>query len=200
MKHTWDDPRHLDVTMVAKKAASLTGTFDGAAMARLQEPSALPSDAQPLPPITWSVRGEHKARAGGDPLLWMHLQAQGVVARTCQRCLQPVLLPLTVDNRLRFVVGEDEAARLDAELEEDVLALEPKLDLMTLVEDELLLAVPPVPSHDDCAMPWHAADALPATTPDDTPLLPGELPAAPGASRDHPFAGLAVLKRKGKAS
>jgi uncharacterized protein len=200
MKHSWDDPRHLDVAMVAKKAASLTGTFDGAAMVRLQEPSALPSDAQALPPITWSVRGEHKARAGGEPLLWMHLKAHATVARTCQRCLQPVLMPLAVDNRLRFVIGEDEAARLDAELDEDVLALEPKLDLMTLVEDELLLAVPPVPSHEDCAMPWHAADALPEPIADDGLLHPGDSPATPGSGRDHPFAGLAVLKRKGKAS
>ncbi len=199
MKHTWDDPRRLDVAMLAKKAASLTGTFDGVAMARLQEPSALPEGAQPLPPIAWSVRGEHKTRAGAEPVLWMHLQAQGVVARTCQRCLQPVLLPLAVDNRLRFVVGEDEAARLDAELDEDVLALEPRLDLLTLVEDELLLAVPPVPSHDDCTMPWHAADAMPDVSADEPPL-PGESSATSGATRDNPFAALAVLKRKGKAS
>ena len=49
---------------------------------------------------------------------------------------------------LRFVDGEAQAEALDADSEDDVLALAPALDLRTLVEDELLLAWPIVPRHD----------------------------------------------------
>ena len=58
-----------------------------------------------------------------------------------------------------------------------MLALEPALDLQSLVEDELLLALPLVPRHEVC--------------PEPLPLEPE--PAAPAAA--HPFAALAALKR-----
>ena len=51
-----------------------------------------------------------------------------------------MVMPLRVDRRFFFVAGEDAAASLDAESDDDVLTLEPALDLKSLVEDELLLA------------------------------------------------------------
>ena len=64
-----------------------------------------------------------------------------------------MVLPLGVDRRLFFVAGEDAAAALDTESDDDVLALEPFLDLRGLVEDELLLALPLVPRHEVCPEP-----------------------------------------------
>jgi uncharacterized protein len=84
-------------------------------------------------------------------------------------------VPLGVDRRFRFVADEAEAERLDADSEDDVLAIEPALDLQALVEDELILALPLVPRHEHCTLP---ADA-----------------AADGDAA-HPFAGLAAWRRR----
>ena len=62
-------------------------------------------------------------------------------------------VPLHAERRIFFVDGEDAAAALDAESEDDVLALTPALDLAELVEDELLLALPLVPRHEQCPEP-----------------------------------------------
>ena len=83
-----------------------------------------------------------------------------------------------VDRVLRFVDGEAQAETLDADSEDDVLALVPVLDLRTLVEDELLLAWPIVPRHEQCAPPAYRAG-------DD------EAPSA------NPFSALASLKPPG---
>jgi uncharacterized protein len=99
---------------------------------------------------------------------------------TCQRCLGAVPAPLAVVSRFRFVAGETQAAALDAEAEEDVLASTRSLDLRTLAEDELLLALPIVPRHDVCPTPL----PRPSAGPDD------EAAAAP-----NPFAALAGLKK-----
>ena len=83
-------------------------------------------------------------------------------------------------RRIFFVEGEEAAAALDAETEDDVLALTPTLDLLALVEDELLLALPLVPRHEVCLQP------LPRALVDDDPAV---------ASADNPFAALAALKQ-----
>jgi uncharacterized protein len=94
----------------------------------------------------------------------------------CQRCLEPLPVTLAVDRQIRFVEGEEEAERLDADSDDDVLALEPATDLHALLEDELILALPLVPRHADCGLPSGGAAV--------------EDPS-------HPFAGLAALRRAG---
>jgi uncharacterized protein len=83
----------------------------------------------------------------------LHLRADSAVGLACQRCLQRMVVPLGIDRRLFFVAGEDAAASLDAESDDDVLALEAFLDLRSLIEDELLLALPLVPRHEVCPEP-----------------------------------------------
>jgi uncharacterized protein len=80
--------------------------------------------------------------------------------------------------------GRPAAAELDADHEDDVLALNRSLDLRSLVEDELLLALPLVPRHDVC--------------PEPLPLVDDDENAEP--ERANPFAVLAALKRGGPAN
>ena len=112
--------------------------------------------------------------------MWLHAAAHATVQLECQRCLKPMTEALAAERSFQFVHGEDAAADLDADSEDDVLALTRALDARELVEEELLLELPIVPRHDVC--------------PDPIPVVADDLPeeAAP-----NPFAKLAALKRGG---
>lgn len=173
------DPLRLDVAAFTGEGAELSGQWPGVDLPRLAESQALPQDTTPAA-VDWQARGERRPVAGSEAELWLALSATSRVWLSCQRCLQPYELALAVSARIRFVRGEAAAEALDAEIEEDVLALARSLDLRELIEDELLLALPLVPRHEDCPQP------LPIAIGDDAP--------APVASADNPFAVLQALK------
>jgi uncharacterized protein len=178
------DARRLDVARFAAEAGVLAGAWPGEQLDRLADSQSPPQDT-PLAAVDWSVQGEARPVTGGEPELWLTLQARTTAWLTCQRCLQPLAEALAIDRRIRFVRGEAEAEALDAESEDDVLALARSLDLRELIEDELLLALPLVPRHDRCPRP------LP---------VDAQAAAAPVAEPDaHPFAVLKGLKRGGAA-
>lgn len=183
------DPRALDLRALARTGAVLQGAQPQAAMPRLAAGLLMPADAGQPPPAEWTAAITLRPVTGGEPELWLHLQARADVRLECQRCLQPMGETLQVDRRFRFVRGEDEAARLDEDSEDDVLALPNRLDLLELLEDELILALPLVPRHAACPQP------LPGAAADEA--APGE--ASAGADQPHPFAALAALKRGGGA-
>ena len=173
------DPSQLNVEAFAKQASALHGQCVVSALARLADathPDALPS---PGDQVDWQLRGEARTVRAGPPEVWLHLSASARLALVCQRCLQPVSTELAASRSFRFVHGETAAAELDADSEDDVLALSRSLDAISLLEDELLLSLPLVPRHDACPQPL-----LP---PDDSGL--GE--------RENPFASLAALKGSG---
>jgi len=170
------DPHRLDVADAAAQAVELQGRWPLAELPRLAADH--PTDAPALAgDVAWSAHAHTRQGTGGAPEVWLQLSAQAAVLRTCQRCLQPLALPLAVDRKLRFVPGEDAAAALDADSDDDVLALEPQLDLLQLVEDELLLALPLVPRHEACPEP-----------------LPHRAGTESVEAAAHPFASLAALK------
>ncbi|MDR0457802.1 MAG: YceD family protein, partial [Burkholderiaceae bacterium] len=76
-----------------------------------------------------------------------------------------------------FAPDEAQAARLDERAEDDVLASVGDFDLLDLIEDELLLALPLAPCHDRCPQPVRNAGF-----------------DAGIADKPHPFAALAALK------
>lgn len=174
------DALRLDVSAFIADAATLDGQWPGADLTRLAELQTPPQDTA-LPPVAWRAWGVRVPVTGGEAELWLHLQASAPVWLTCQRCLQPFTVPLAIDRRLRFVRGEAAAEALDAEIEDDVLALSKALDLRELVEDELLLDLPIVPRHDACPQPL--------------PVPLGEAPAPDDVpERENPFAALQRLK------
>lgn len=168
------DPHKLDVAALAAVAGRLEGHVDAHALERWRDMQTPPAD-MPLPPVHWAARGEQRRRSGQAPEVWLHLQVSAQAWLTCQRCLQPFAAPLEVARAFRFVATEGEAEALDAESEDDVLALGPSFDLIGLIEDELLLAWPLVPRHVRCSQPAHS----------------GSEGAAPAP---NPFAALSVLK------
>lgn len=175
------DPLHLDVAAFAKAAGELEGRWPLLTFERLTESvvsDALPADGGE---VVWHARGEARAMRSGEAQVWLHLGATTRVPLECQRCLKPVEVPLSVERSFLFVHGEDAAAQLDTDSDDDVLALTRALDLRELIEDELLLALPIVPRHEVCPVPL-VAPADVEDVIDDKP---------------NPFAALAVLKRPG---
>lgn len=180
------DPRHLDVESFAERAESLDGEAGLALLPRLVDQLRPESMAVDMAPVRWQATGERRLQRGGVAQAWLHLVVEARLAMTCQRCLQPVPVPLSLDGHFRFVADEAAAADEDLDADEDLLPTTRSLDLLALIEDELLMALPIVPRHDGrCPEPL----ALPA---DELREDTEETPAKP-----HPFAALAALKRPG---
>jgi uncharacterized protein len=70
----------------------------------------------------------------------------------CQRCLEPMLLPVESRSRVALVGSEADAAAVPPELE-TALAPEGRMRLADLVEEELLLAMPAAPRHPEGQCP-----------------------------------------------
>lgn len=169
----------LDVLAFCRAEDTLSGQWPVLQMQRLA--AGLEGVPEAGAVVSWSAQGSLRPVTGAQPEVWLHLQGQATVTLQCQRCLQAMSEALVVDRRFRFVRHEDEAARLDEELEDDVLVLPTRLDLIELLEDELILALPIVPRHEgECPQPLPIrSDAAEAAAP------------AP-----HAFAALAALKSR----
>jgi uncharacterized protein len=181
------DPQHLDLPALCRQGGRLEGRTPLARLTRLA-PSLLPlPDDQPAEDeVAWQALASEQTRAGAQPQWLLQLQARVRVGLRCQRCLGTLAETVVVHRVLRFVADEALAAQLDEEAEdEDVLAMPPSLDLVELLEDELILALPLVPRHSVCPQP------LPMTAGDLT-----DSPAQPEDAAPHPFAGLASLRGK----
>ena len=98
----------------------------------------------------WRIEGSLAALTGSRPEPRLHITASATVTLQCQRCLEPVVVHVEVDRLFRFLPDETAAGALDAECEDEVLVTSRALDVLELVEDELLLALPLVPSHEQC--------------------------------------------------
>ena len=135
--------------------------------------------------VHWTAKGELRAQPGAEPEVWLYLQAKADLPLTCQRCMGAVIAPVEVDQWYRFVATEDIAMAEDDQSEEDLLVMEPHFDLLAVLEDELLMALPLVPMHEQC------------------PVTPTRSAGGPGiasesADKPNPFAVLAGLKIKKK--
>ena len=182
------DPARLDVARFGEAGATLSGEWQVAELPRLAS-AVVPSAGATSTPVRWSATGERARLAGAGECPVLRLVADAQVSLECQRCLEPLLEHLHVDRRFFHVEGEDAAAALDLESEEDVLALRRTTDLCELVEDELLLALPLIPRHETCL----GVDTV------NRVASPGGMPSGSDPSApDHPFASLAVLRDRPK--
>jgi uncharacterized protein len=172
------DPFRLDVVVFAREGGALEGRWPLARFDRIADSAASGVPIGDDCDVRWSARGEERRLRGGDAQTWLHLDAATQVSLECQRCLKPVNVPLQMSRQFLFVHGEDAAAQLDADSEDDVLAVTRALDLRELIEDELLLAMPIVPRHEVCPEPL---------------VAPGDDEIAD--EPPNPFAALAALKR-----
>jgi uncharacterized protein len=108
---------------------------------------------------------------------WLEMNATGMCQLRCQRCLRDMAYEIQLDSHLllRDQAGLD--ALSDDEEEFDSVLAEARLDLLSLLEEEILLSLPFAPKHDqgDCQMT-----------------------SSQDSHKDiaHPFAALAKLKNR----
>ena len=108
-------------------------------------------------------------------------KASTSVQLKCQRCLEPVDVPLNVSLNVAFVSSEESAAEVPEPFEAVLLESE-EISIVEVVEEELILALPIVPYHETC-------DAYDYRTPDEK-----EDQASDKGGSENPFSVLEQLK------
>ena len=153
-----------------------------------QESCRLETDLTKNECINWLATGELIQNASETskvkPQVWLHVTAHTTLPQTCQRCLGEVGMQLEVKRSYRFVVDEATAEAEDDACEEDLLAISREFNLLALIEDELLMALPQVPMHDICPVQPKMA------------TVDEDFEAEGNAGKPNPFAVLASLKAK----
>lgn len=115
------------------------------------------------------------AESGPDGEPFLRLTASAALVLQCQRCLDAMAWPLELDSLLALVKPGTEIPDDELETEAfDTIEAMADMDVLTLLEDEILLAVPIAPRHEHCESP--------------RPLG--------GAEKESPFAALAKLRKK----
>jgi uncharacterized protein len=171
----------LNIPAFAAEGEPLVGTMPLQNMERLARES---TGLQPDLSIKWQARAELRSGAGTDEDIWLHLTASTSIPLTCQRCMTPVDSAIEVDQWYRFVDTEEIAMAEDDEAEEDLLVMEPQFDLLAVLEDELIMALPVVPMHEVCPVA--------------VPMRAGEADEVVAPEKPNPFAVLAQLKKPSK--
>lgn len=167
-------PIQIDPLDLAKNQVQLEGQYTMAKLPRLAEYS--PSkDANVHVKLGFSLETDALIKVTGN--------IDSMLRLVCERCLQPFEVNISLEPLFYFDVS---GAEPDEQDERDIIRVNGPVDLKSLVEDEVLLALPMIPMHEpeQCA----AGGSL------------NQEPASrQGQDENHPFAGLAdLLKDKGK--
>lgn len=171
----------IDTEAFARSASSLAGRWPVARLPRLRD---MLVDDQPL--VAWSVEGERTRRADGGADSHLALGFEARLRVRCVRCLEAVEVEVRERRHYRTVVSESVAEREDPQSEDvDLLVASARLDVLELLEDELIMALPLAPRHDHCQPPAAGVSAGPQPVAE----------PADATSRPNPFAALAHLRR-----
>lgn len=165
-------PGTLDVRKAATRGAIVRGTLKPLELPRFRD--LLAADEGVVEAVLTFSRDEE-----GRYLVQAIIDS--MVTVTCQRCLQPMPVQLLTDSTLAVVWTDEQAKTLPASLE-PVIVTEEEWSLRDLVEDELVLAMPPFSYHEQADCNTVLAD------------LNAEPEADEPAKKSNPFDVLAQLK------
>lgn len=173
-------PRTVDPYRLAEHNSTLEGSVPLGALPRFREAvRGFEDGAVCRVSLSFSMDSERRRIVSGSLEASVNLE--------CQRCMQAMPAVLTSRFTLGVVTSDAQAQQLPKELE-PFLTDEFSADLWAMVEDELLLVLPPFPLHerDDCP----ARADLEAYEPEHSPEAPKK-----AAGKENPFSVLAELKR-----
>ncbi len=131
-------PSTLDVRKAAARGVSVSGALKPADIPRFQ--ALLASEEGEITADLAFSRDEEKQAV-------VALNYRAKVSVICQRCLQPMPLELSGESSLGIVWTDEQARHLPRHLD-PLIAPEEGCNLWELVEDELILALPPFSYHD----------------------------------------------------
>jgi uncharacterized protein len=153
----------IDSLDFAHRGEELRGEVPVAELPRLKDMLADPQGK-----VSYVLRG--LCDKDGKPQL--ELSLEGLCILRCQRCLEGLNYPVKLVSRLRLVSDSDESDVDDDEM--DSIPVDKHLDVLSLLEEEMLLSLPIAPKHatGECQI---AAEGL--------------------AKSENPFALLAGLKK-----
>lgn len=107
----------------------------------------------------------------------LKIKVDGQFRVICQRCLGEMEYPLALENELELVADESSLKPLEEEGESaDMVVADKEMDVVSLVEEEILLGIPMSPKHPEGQC--------------------GTAAAVPDEPKANPFAALAALKKQ----
>jgi len=164
----------LDAVHAARSAIRLERHFEVSELSRLRD-ATLPADREGDDGLdatfAFSLLEGRPAIDG---------EMSGTVYLRCQRCLQPVAVPIAEDFQL-VLVADDEAQPEEFGGYEPVVVDASRVDLQWLAEEQALLALPLVPLHESGA----------CVEAEDVPVAP-----AVEVEKQRPFGNLRELLQK----
>jgi uncharacterized protein len=130
----------IDSISFARKSESLQGKIAVSNLKRVRDDLASSQGE-----IEFNLQGREDGRHRPS----LVLSISGHVMLTCQRCLAEMPFALNVTRTLIMVPRESELPDLNAEDDEvDVIVMSGKLNVLEVLEDEVILALPLAPRHD----------------------------------------------------
>jgi uncharacterized protein len=162
------------------------------ALGRVYAGSVALAEMPRLRPLLASAGGEahYVLRCGrdADARSIVAVEVRAALPLQCQRCMGEVLVEVEATASLALVAGPEEAARL-AEGLDPLLVEDGRIELRTLVEDELILAIPVAPMHpaEVCAVDLAEVN-----------VAPEQAPEADAEQQASPFAVLAGWRSDNK--
>ncbi|ADU68794.1 23S rRNA accumulation protein YceD [Pantoea sp. At-9b] len=167
-------PLTLDPVRAAQKRLDYHGVYSPELVARVAD-SVVSVDSDVECAMSFAVDNQRLAVLQGT--------ADVQVTLLCQRCNQPFPHQVHISYCFSPVSTEEQAEALPEAYEPVDVDDFGEIDLLAVIEDEIILALPVVPVHDSEHCEVSDAD-----------MVFGQLPAE--AEKPNPFAVLASLKRK----
>jgi uncharacterized protein len=134
-------PIEVNPFRLIEQRRSLSGVLPLQQLPRVRELAAESTDSE------FAVEMIFTHSASGLPLITGSVK--GEVALNCQRCLEPVTVQ--VDTQLNVVLTTSQTDREPEEEGYELYIVEnEQIFIRDFIEDEILLALPVVPRHDDC--------------------------------------------------
>ncbi len=192
------NPREFDVFEFARSGRQAAGAV------RVPQLPRMVNEVPPEAPdrdtaFTWQAEGSTQPESQDDGTEtrqpYLRLAVHGSAWLECQRCLAPYKQAFDINATYRLVLTEEQVNEFPLDEDEiDVIVGSCQFDLIDLIEEELLLALPLVPKHEVCPQ-VHESLVLGVCGAGE--IDEGRSDASTESDQSNPFAVLEALKRGG---
>jgi uncharacterized protein len=165
------DPKALSrIDFCAPQSYRGAGFLEISALPRLVEEA---SSIESGDGFHWQIKTHFVDSPGSEPQQILEIAVKGRIHLVCQSCLQDCGLDLSQESRFVMVATEAEADAFPMEDDQqEPLVASQHYDLLSLIEDEILLSLPLIPKHPEGACQPHASSFGAGGGATDTPEKP----------------------------